>query len=222
MIHSHTIHQHGGKSANLLLLFTRWPSPGRVKTRLIPALGPEGAAEVQRQLTTAALRVADLLERRGVCRTEVHFDGGDAHLMRSLFGCARHYIPQEPGVDLGGRMSAAFRRAFASGAQRVVVIGSDCPDLRAELVNKAFDHLRKAPLVIGPAHDGGYYLLGMREYLPSLFEGIDWGGASVCRQTLEKAQAAGEQFSTLEPLYDVDRPEDWACWQQGLGVGERR
>jgi rSAM/selenodomain-associated transferase 1 len=207
---------------NTLLLFTRWPRAGGVKTRLIPALGAQGAANAQRELTLAALRLADALERRGQCRTEVHFEGGDVHLMRAAYGCVRHYVPQEPADDLGGRMGAAFQRAFAAGSRRVVAIGSDCPGLSVEAIERAFCRLHQVPVVLGPAHDGGYYLLGLHKHLPSLFIGIDWGGAAVYGQTVARAEAAGARVEALGALHDVDRPEDWERWQQQLNVDRRQ
>ncbi len=186
-----------------LILFARWPEPGRTKTRLIPALGAAGAAELQRRMTLQVLRTA----LGGDRQVEVRFEGGDAPQMAATFGTGPTYSPQGDG-DLGARLGRAVDAAFGGGAKRVVVVGTDCPALRAAQLTQAFDALARADLVLGPATDGGYYLLGVAAPQPALFDRIAWSTASVLAETLARAAAQGLWVQQLEALSDVDRPAD--------------
>ena len=194
-----------------LLIFTRYPESGKTKTRLIPALGPEGAALVQRQMTRHTLRWARELSRPGETSVEVLFEGGDAHQMLDCFGGDFTYRPQGDG-DLGCRLDRAFRSAFGRGAGRTVAVGSDCPGVSDDLVRTAFHRLGQNDLVLGPASDGGYYLVGLRRHAPDLFREIPWGGSRVFEETLDTARRLGLSTTLLDPLDDVDRPEDLAAW----------
>lgn len=113
------------------------------------------------------------------------------------------------GPGLGERMQAAFDHAFARGHERVVIIGSDCPGLTGDLLRDAFAALEQHEVVIGPANDGGYYLLGLRQPQPSLFTDMDWGTASVFEDTLARTQVQGLSVNQLKTLSDVDHLEDW-------------
>lgn len=190
-----------------LIVFTRYPVPGLTKTRLIPALGATGAAELHRQMATRTLAEVDKLSRTDGLETEVRFEGGSELAMGEVFGTGRTYRPQGDG-DLGARLTRAVADAFGAGGERVVVVGTDCPDLTADLIASAFDHLRGSDLVLGPAVDGGYYLIGLRRVAPSLFSGISWGTGDVLEATLGAARRAGMSVELLRPLADVDRPED--------------
>ena len=198
------------KIAEKLILFTRYPEPGAVKTRLIPLLGPEGAADLQRRMAEAAAQEAEAVCAQRPVRFEICFDGGKRELVEQWIasvapnGCC---YPQGDG-DLGLRMERAFARAFAEGSRRVLLRGSDCPDLSAEIMIRAFEALRGHDLVIGPAFDGGYYLLGLAAPQPSLFADMEWGDEAVLARTLKRAEAAGLRSFLLEYLADVDRPED--------------
>ncbi|MDH4320678.1 MAG: TIGR04282 family arsenosugar biosynthesis glycosyltransferase [Desulfobulbaceae bacterium] len=193
-----------------LILFTRYPEPGQVKTRLIPALGAEGAATVQRRMTEAAAAQAESLAATRRLRLEICYDGGDpaqvAQWLAPLAPSGR-CRPQGDG-DLGQRMQRAMELAFVEGARRVVLLGCDCPALTAATVARAFDDLRDHDLVLGPALDGGYYLLGLAAPQPSLFAEMAWGDEAVLARTMARAAAASLRVSLLEALADVDRPED--------------
>ncbi len=117
------------------------------------------------------------------------------------------YLAQPDG-DLGQRLTGAFREAFGQGYFRVVIIGADCPDLLASHIEEAFSILRSQDLVIGPATDGGYYLIGLSRPEPALFAAIPWGAGDVLEKTLEIAEQKGLSLAQLETLSDVDRPED--------------
>lgn len=196
-----------------LIIFTRYPEPGKAKTRLIPVLGPDGAAELQRRMTAHVLREAGALVGRRRVSLEVRFEGGSKPLMRDWLGFGVACSPQD-GANLGERMERAFADAFRARTERVVIVGSDCPGVTANVLESAFRALAGNDLVLGPATDGGYYLIGLRRRAPELFDGPCWGTDGVLRQTLEKARAAGLSVVLLAPLDDVDRPEDLPAWER--------
>ena len=194
-----------------LILFSRYPEPGRAKTRLIPLLGPEQAAAVQREMTAHTVRTARCLAARIGAVVEVRFDGATKSRMRQWLGRGLGYQLQGEG-DRGRRIARAFNDAFALGDRRVVIIGCDSPELDARLLGRAFEALDQVDLVIGPARDGGYYLVGLRAPAPELFREIAWGSEHVLEQTL---RGASRQDLTLLPeLDDVDRPEDLRIWER--------
>jgi rSAM/selenodomain-associated transferase 1 len=194
---------------NVLIVFTRYPKPGQAKTRLIPVLGTAGAAELSRRLTAHTLAEARLLAKDQPVAVQVWYEGGDEPALAACFGAATYR--QQTGSDLGGRMSRAFERVFAdSAASRAVLVGTDCPSLSAAVLRAAFDALARCDLVFGPAHDGGYYLIGLKRAVPELFQGIAWGTSSVHDQTVAIAERLGLTVAAVATLHDVDRPEDLA------------
>lgn len=201
-----------------LILFTRLPQPGNTKTRLIPHLGAEGAAQLQKQMTEYTVRQA----RKTGVPVEIRFTGGTEEQMREWLGDDLDYAEQGAG-DLGARMQRTFEEHFTAGAERVVIVGSDCPFNGWENMTAALKALDNHDGVIGPAQDGGYYLIGFgRACSPSappapertawqsvptgIFQNIDWGGELVFEQTLRAAE--GLSIFKLPTLDDVDLPED--------------
>ncbi|MFH1059409.1 MAG: TIGR04282 family arsenosugar biosynthesis glycosyltransferase, partial [Pseudomonadota bacterium] len=173
-----------------LILFTRWPAPGQAKTRLIPALGPEGAALLHAALTQRALAWCLALIRQHPALLELRCVGAPAAAFRRWLGWAPLIRPQAEG-DLGARMHQALSEALAEGADRVVLMGSDCPGLTDAVLAQAFAALHDHDLVLGPATDGGYYLVGLTRPAPELFADITWGTERVLEQTLAAARRAG-------------------------------
>jgi rSAM/selenodomain-associated transferase 2/rSAM/selenodomain-associated transferase 1 len=216
-----------------LIIFTRYPQPGRAKTRLIPALGAEGASALQRQMTEHTLRQVECLRAlkhshsgqfselsfdRPSLSVEIWFAGTDApnldrQRMQDWLGQQWEYRSQPMG-DLGDRMAQAFQAAFAQGQERVVTIGTDCPGLDASRMAQAFQLLQNHNLVLGPATDGGYYLIGLSRFVPELFTGIAWSTATVFQQTVTIAEQLGLSIAYLDELTDVDRPEDLSAWEK--------
>ena len=186
---------------------TRFPEPGKTKTRLIPALGPDRAAALHHCLIRRTLNVVLRWTESSDREVEIRYTGGNEEFFRTHFGPLPRYVPQSEGA-LGDRMSAAMAAAFDEGSDRVVVIGTDCPELDSSHLTWAFERLAHTDVVIGPATDGGYYLLGTRRHLPQLFEGIAWGTEHVLRQTLQQATKVSVSVSQLDPLSDVDVAED--------------
>jgi len=190
-----------------LVLFTRYPEAGRTKTRLIPALGPEGAADLQRRLTEQMVaRMASFVA--GFDATaEIRYAGGDREKMDQWLAGAIPCLPQK-GDTLGERLQNAFAASFAKGAARVVIIGADCPGITPLLLAQAFSALGQADLALGPAADGGYYLVGLTRPQPALFHDLPWGSGEVLARTLARARDLRLSTHLLEQLADVDRPED--------------
>ncbi len=196
-----------------LLIFTRYPEPGKAKTRLIPALGAIGAAELHRQMAEHTVAQAKALRSSHGIAIAVQFAAGLPERMAEWLGADLHYTMQVEG-DLGDRMSHAFQAAFASGSQAVIIIGTDCPDLDATLLEKAFCELHQHDVVVGPAVDGGYYLIGLRRPTPALLTGIAWSTAAVLQQTVAIAESLKLAIVQLPTLADVDYPEDLEIWEQ--------
>ena len=200
-----------------LIVFTRFPEPGKTKTRLIPALGAKGAARLQRQMTEHILAAAAKRINRPGLTIEVYHEGGSSDLMQSWLGPQFAYRPQGSG-NIGRRMRKAFENAFQGEIAAAVIIGSDIPQISANIIQQAFEELQQNDLVLGPARDGGYYLIGMNHTIPTetcnrLFDDIDWGTGQVLSQTLQTARQSGLRFNLLEPLNDVDSPVDLHVWQ---------
>jgi rSAM/selenodomain-associated transferase 2/rSAM/selenodomain-associated transferase 1 len=196
-----------------LIVFTRFPEPGQTKTRLIGRLGAVGAADLQREMTAHTLAEVRALAARGGAWPEVRYEGGDAARMFAMFGGDLRYVPQGGG-DLGDRLARAVATAFEEGAGVVLVIGSDCPGVTADLLDRALDLLRgdARRVVLGPALDGGYYLIGLGRDVPELFAEVAWGTEHVLDRTIERARRAGLEVRLLEAFADVDRPEDLDVW----------
>ncbi|MDJ0616295.1 MAG: TIGR04282 family arsenosugar biosynthesis glycosyltransferase [Calothrix sp. MO_192.B10] len=195
-----------------LIVFTRYPEPGKTKTRLITALGAEGAANLQRQMTEHTLSQVKKLQTITPTSVEIRFADGNLQLMQTWLGDDLLYQSQGAG-DLGQRMARSLLDALQGGAQRIVFIGIDCPGVNADILTTAFQQLDSYDLVIGPAIDGGYYLIGLKQYIPELFANIDWGTAMVWQQTIDIAQQLNLSQAQLLPLADVDRPEDLPIWE---------
>ncbi|MHC4379000.1 MAG: TIGR04282 family arsenosugar biosynthesis glycosyltransferase [Planctomycetota bacterium] len=205
---------------NRLLIFTRWPQAGRAKTRLIPALGPDGAAQLSGELTRHCLAFARRARERWPERLEleVRFEGGSAAAMAAEFGDDVPYVPQGSG-DLGERLLRSLREAWESGCRGGLVIGTDCPALTDEFLGQALDSLERERAVLGPARDGGYTLLGLPATLPqaaraAAFENIAWSTDAVADQTRAALASHGVALDELTTLDDVDRPEDLAAWER--------
>jgi hypothetical protein len=195
-----------------LLVFTRYPEPGKTKTRLIPLLGAEQAANLQRQLTEYTLAQVEQLQRIQRISTVIYYAGGDRSLMTQWLGSQWDLRSQQAG-DLGARMAGAFQDAFAENMKKVVIIGIDCPDLTSEILQKAFLSLDHRDCVLGEAIDGGYYLLGMGQFYPALFDAMPWGSDRVFALTRQRMVQMGGSVGLLPRLRDLDRPEDLEIWQ---------
>ena len=187
-----------------LIVFVKAPRPGTVKTRLARTLGADGACAAYEQLVTTVL--ASLAPLPAV---ELRFTPEDAG--KEIHGWLRPgwKVSAQGDGDLGSRLQRAFAQAFQAGARRVVVIGSDCPEVTPEDVREAWRQLKSCDLVVGPATDGGYWLIGLRLSRPNLFEGITWSSEMVLAETLQRAKSEGLNIQLLRILMDVDTESDW-------------
>ena len=196
-----------------LIIFSRYPEPGKTKTRMIPALGAEGAAELQRRLSEHTLKQARKLRQFREVEIAVYFAGGNINLMQDWLGDDVSYYAQAKG-DLGDKMKSAFTDSFARDKKRVVIIGIDCPSVDSNVLNSAFEALQDNDLVLGEAADGGYYLIGLRcrdvpwNVPTELFVNIEWGTNKVFTTTKNIAEKFDLPVAYLPILRDIDRPED--------------
>jgi rSAM/selenodomain-associated transferase 1 len=207
--------------ADRVILFLKSFRAGRVKTRLAARLGDRGALEIYTAM------VADLLSKLEPLRNLMvpYFDTLPDQLdhpspISSLL--SRGLLKVQQGEDLGQRMSRAFQEVFAAGAERAVLIGSDIPQIDSDLLEGYFAALRTSPMVLGPASDGGYYLIGFQRerFEASVFRGIEWSTERVLEQTLSKARSRGLLYHLGAELQDVDTVEDLeSLLSTGLSTG---
>jgi uncharacterized protein len=195
-----------GPGADCVILFARTPVPGRVKSRLLPRFSPEQACALHCASTndTAAL-LAETLHNAALWLFLSEAPSGNEANGLSLPSQFRCTV-QEAGT-LGERMGAAFERAFSSGARRVVIFGSDSPTLPRAVPPQAFEALEEPDMVLGPADDGGYYLIGCRRFDPALFDAVEWSTAQTCVQTFANARKLGYNTTLLQSWFDLD---DWS------------
>ena len=185
-----------------LLIFVKNPEKGKVKTRLAATVGDDKALRIYKELLRHTREVALAVNAKRYLfysqQIQINDDWAKADFEKRL----------QVNGDLGVKMTAAFQEVLReqSGA---IIIGSDCASLTSELVNEACEALNSYDFVIGPAMDGGYYLLGMNTFETRLFEDIEWSTESVCARTLKRINALGKQVYILPTLSDIDYEEDW-------------
>ncbi len=198
--------------SDALLIFVRFPRPGKVKTRLARSLGKERAAEFYRLCAENTLReirwLSGKVERYIFCADEA-----DEIEVRRWAGSGLHFAVQE-GEGLGQRLENAFKSTLGSGAQKAVIVASDVPDLSAGILNEAMQALDESDIVIGPCYDGGYYLIGMKRLYNQLFQGISWSTEKVYRQTLDIIKEKGLSVYQLQTLIDIDSETDLRKWAE--------
>lgn len=191
-----------------LVVFLKWPEKGKVKTRLASAIGEEEAASVYKKLAEETVKAVRPLAGQSA-DVVIAFDPPERETeiikwIREPF----QFLPQGAG-NLGDRLSRIVHAVFRGGAEKVVVVGSDCPGLDAFTVNEAFRVLSRKDIVLGPTEDGGYYLVGLKQANHTfLFNDISWSTPDVLRMTLKKAESAHLSHDLLPEKFDVDTPED--------------
>ena len=195
-------------------VFAKFWSKGKVKTRLAKSIGEEAAARIYLQFLIATLELSRAVD----CQRILAFSPADKAVQFSSLESAMDHqlIPQVSG-DLGARMQDFFDRRFHSGSvdarasasdHKVLLIGSDTPNLQPQLIEVAFESLENNDVVIGPSPDGGYYLIGARNKTPNIFDDMTWSSESVFAATLSRLQMNGDRFAVLEPFNDVDEIAD--------------
>jgi len=205
----------------LVILFLKAPIPGKAKSRLAAAIGREAALDLYRLL------ILDAMEMLGQTAYPVHvyYTPADAaESVASLLG-AEHMLRPQAGADLGEKMERAFHDAFSAGFTRVVLIGSDLPELEPSIIAQALESLGREEAVLGPAADGGYYLIGFRKgsLLAEAFQDIAWGTSTVLEDTRKALRANGLRVHQLPTLHDLDSAADLkAFWERCPKTGARR
>jgi hypothetical protein len=203
-----------------LLFFIKSPEKGKVKSRLAAVIGEEPAANLYRDFITQMLSTL----RRGDFPFYICFYPNNALKgLKEWLGDQHHYIPQK-GKDLGERMRNGFIDAFAMGFKRVVLVGSDIPDLPLEVIEEAFISLKEEEAAIGPAYDGGYYLIGFKEktFSPQVFERMAWGTERVLEDTMRVLKNLNQRVHTLPYLRDIDTVDDLKNIDPSFGRIEKK
>jgi rSAM/selenodomain-associated transferase 1 len=191
---------------HMLLVFVKYPEPGKVKTRLARDIGKDKAARIY---SVMAKTVVHNVSKSREYKTMIFFDPPERKSgFESWLQNNGHNLFPQKGKSLGEKMANAFSKAFSLGAEKVVIIGTDCVEISDEIISQVFDKLHKVDVVLGPAEDGGYYLLGLKEPIPEIFSDIHWSTNLVLNQTLEKLVEKGLKFKLLKTLRDVDTAGD--------------
>ena len=185
-------------------LFAKYWEPGLVKTRLAKAIGDPAAAQLHHEFLKTTLQTFHSFQAERVLSYWPHERRPE---FEELSGNSWTLAPQTAG-NLGTRMQSYFTEAFQSKQQQVVLIGSDSPTLSPCIVETAFNKLQKHDVVIGPARDGGYYLIGCSRPVPGIFDNIDWGSRQVFEQTSNKLNSLGIRYAVLTEWYDIDQLKD--------------
>ncbi len=201
-----------------LIIFGKLPFPGRCKRRLAEEVGADAAAGVYARLVLATAGRLSRLPHSGIT-VELSVAAAQG---RAYFGEAfpELCVTEQSEGDLGERMQSAFERAFDAGATDVVLVGSDIPDMGQDVVMRAFETLGRVRLVLAPANDGGYVLIGMRGLTHPVFDDIDWGQSDVLKKTTAQADRLGIPYECLEPIRDLDTVSDLRAWQRAVREGE--
>ena len=193
-------------SKNALILFAKSPRLGGVKTRISTSLGKEKALAIYEQLLKLNCDLCSSFNGSKYIFWDQIPEGAWSEMRQNF-----KFVLQL-GTDLGKKMENAFSHLFKQGYQKIILIGTDCPYLSMEDLERAFAVLSKQELVLGPAEDGGYYMIGMKSLHPSLFEGISWSTSKVLAQTIHKLETRGVSFELLPTYSDIDTEKDYQRW----------
>jgi len=196
------------KSKNLILIFTRNPELGKCKTRLAKTIGDENALSIYKTLLQHTANVTEQID----CDRAVYYSVKVRN--NDIWDNTFFQKHQQYGKDLGLRMQHAFAKSFKAGYEKVLIVGSDLYDLKPRHIQEAFDKLDTHDVTIGPAEDGGYYLLGMKTLHSNIFENKEWGTETVRNDTLKDLQ--NHSIYQLEKLNDIDLYEDLKKYDQLL------
>lgn len=195
-----------------LIIFVRNPELGKVKTRLAGSIGDEKALVIYQKLLQLTHDMAIACDADRFLYYSGNIQSNDIWENRYFFK------REQSGPDLGTRMYNAFREVLSRGYKRVLIVGSDCPGLIPAIIQTAFAQLLQTDVVIGPASDGGYYLLGMKELLPLLFEPREWGSSTVLQTTVSHIAELGKSYSLLPVLSDIDQASDLEAYKHLFGL----
>jgi hypothetical protein len=196
-------------SNSAIIIFTRYPEPGLTKTRLIPELGPQGAAQLHKNLVQRIVGTVRSYIKDKKIKLIISFDHSDIKQTKNWLGSQLKFLKQK-GDTLGNKMNNSLNSVLGNDVDKAILIGTDIPEISSKHLGVALTELENYDTVLGPASDGGYYLIGMNRdsCSPKLFQNINWGGAGVLNQTLNKIIDLGSDYYLLDKLNDIDTPED--------------
>ncbi len=194
-----------------VIVFSKYPEEGKVKTRIANTLGNEFALTFHKECTEHTL-----IEVLKINSAEVFFylfftENKDREKIKSWTD-SKFLLELQEGIDLGEKMLNAFKKVISSGSEKTIIIGTDIPDISADILNQAFNALDESDIVIGPSSDGGYYLIGMKKLYIELFSNINWSTNSVLTQTLKIIDDLKLSYFTLTELIDIDTEEALITW----------
>lgn len=203
-------------NSNAVAVFTKYPHPGQVKTRLAAVIGGEKACLLHTKMAYHVLNQAISLQKEQIADCLIFFHGENEKLMLKWFqnGLDPQFIHEplrffeQQGDDLGMRMFNAFKQMSAMKYKKMLLMGTDCPEITAEILKNAISALSTKDVIFGPAQDGGYYLIGMKTPYSTLFQGIPWSREDTLYQSLLRCRRHGISYALLSTLHDIDRPED--------------
>jgi uncharacterized protein len=206
-----------------LIVFIKAPLPGQCKTRLIPYLSAKQASEFYKTLVINCFKNISPLDKAGV-KTQNNTDIAiytwpdiDNSFIKTLASKYNTSLHLQQGNNLGERMHHAMQHSLQH-YKSCVLIGSDCPGININYINQAFSTLSQHDMVLGPAQDGGYVLIGANKINPELFTGINWGSEKVLQQSLNNASAAQYKTGQLTTLWDIDTPADYIRYQSDTNI----
>ncbi|MFD2036033.1 TIGR04282 family arsenosugar biosynthesis glycosyltransferase [Belliella marina] len=186
-------------------MFQKNPVLGKVKTRLAATVGEKEALDIYLQLLQHTYKIINELTD---VETFIYFSDTLETEMDQMFVEDIHLRLQE-GIDLGSRMKNAFDEVLNEGFDKALIIGTDCPEISPKIINMAFEALETTDVVFGPALDGGYYLLGIKQVISNLFENMAWSHHKVLSDSIKRLNLENQTFTLLEMLSDIDTEEDW-------------
>ena len=197
------------KVKKALILFLRYPKAGTVKTRLAETTSSDFAVNFYRSCAEKIVGIAKSIE--GINRFAFYSNNNEKQVISDWLGNKLFFSVQE-GDDLGSRMKNAFEKVFSSGSEKVIIVGTDIPDLSKKIIEQAFNSIEENDVVIGPSKDGGYYLLGMKKMVYDLFGGIEFSNDKVYSKTIKKLNNLNLRYDSLPLLQDIDTEEDLINW----------
>ena len=203
-------------SNSAIIIFTKYPEPGLTKTRLIPELGPQGAAQLHKNLVERIVGIVSSYIKDKKVKLMISFDHSDIKQTKNWLGSQLKFLKQK-GDTLGNKMNNSLNSVLGNGVDKAILIGTDIPEISSKHLGVALTELENYDTVLGPASDGGYYLIGMKNnsYSSKIFQNINWSGKSVMQKTIKNIVELGMDYYLLDKLNDIDTSEDLKKLKQG-------